>query len=41
MADIFKDILGVAIYLDDILIFAKSKTEHDDILKNVLNTIKE
>lgn len=31
---------GVAIYIDDILVFGKSKTEHDERLRQVLNIAK-
>ena len=40
MSDIFENLKGVAIYLDDVLIFAKSKAEHDQVLKEVLERIK-
>lgn len=38
---IFGDIQGVKIYIDDILIFAKTQVEHDKILKNVFDRARE
>ena len=40
-SNIFKDIEGVQIFIDDILIHARSIEEHDRILKKVLERAKE
>lgn len=39
--EIFGDIEGVLIYFDDILIFGRSREEHDEILKKVLERARE
>ena len=39
--EIFGDIDGVKIYIDDIIIYAKTKQEHDEILRKVLNRARE
>ena len=39
--EIFNDITGVSIYIDDLIIFAKDKKEHDEILIKVLERAKE
>ena len=41
--DIFRDLLdrGVLVYLDDILVYAKTREEHDAILTEVLKRMKE
>jgi hypothetical protein len=43
MNKIFKPLLnkGVLVYMDDILIFAKSKAEHVELLRQVLQILKE
>lgn len=41
MIKIFGDILGVIIFVDNILIFAKTKEEHDEILKKVLDRARK
>ena len=40
MREIFGDLQGVSIYLDDLLIHAKDKKQHDEILKAVLGRIR-
>jgi hypothetical protein len=42
MNDIFCDLLdrGVLTYLDDILIYAKTKAEHDRIVREVLRRLQ-
>lgn len=40
MFELLKDLDGVTVYMDDILIFGKSKSEHDERLKNVLSRIE-
>lgn len=37
----FSDIQGVLCYIDDILIFGKTKTEHDQILKKVFDRVRK
>ena len=37
MSEIFEDIEGVEVLVDDILIWSKSEEEHDKILKEVLS----
>ena len=37
MSEIFEDIEGVKVLVDDILIWSKSEEEHDKILKEVLS----
>lgn len=39
--EIFEGIEGVKIYIDDIIIYAKTEKEHDEILKRVLERAKE
>ena len=39
LEDVLKDIDGIFIYLDDILIFGKSEAEHDTILAKVLERL--
>nr|XP_049699920.1 uncharacterized protein K02A2.6-like [Helicoverpa armigera] len=39
-SEIFKDIDGVEIYIDDILIHAKTEAEHDRILEQVLKKLR-
>lgn len=34
---VFGDIDGVIVYIDDVLVFGKSEQEHDDAVKEVLN----
>ena len=41
MRDIFRDMSGVSVYLDDILIHAKNENEHDKILREVMLRIRE
>ena len=41
MSDTFPDIPGVEVIMDDILICAKTKSEHDETLKRVLERCKE
>ena len=41
MRDIFKDIDGISLYLDDLLIHAETKEKHDEILQRVLERIRE
>ena len=40
MYELFGDIDGVLIYMDDVIVFGKSESEHDDTLKTVLDRIK-
>lgn len=39
MCDLLKDIQGVIIYMDDVIVFGKSQESHDNILKLVLDRI--
>ena len=41
MADIFKGIRNIVVYLDDVLIFGKDKDEHDKTLESVLQCVKD
>lgn len=43
MNDIFQDLIGmgVAIYLDDILIYSESEQEHIVLVKRVLASLRE
>ena len=41
MRQIFSDVVGVSIYLDDLLIHAESREEHDRVLRTVLTRIRE
>lgn len=41
LTELLSDISGTFVYLDDVLIFAKSKSEHDKILVQVLNRVRE
>ena len=43
MNDLFRDILDVCVivYLDDILVYSKSKEEHKQHLRHVLQRLKE
>ena len=40
MYELLGDIDGVLIYMDDVIVFGKSESEHDDTLKTVLDRIK-
>ena len=40
MFELLKDIEGVLIYMDDVIVFGNSKESHDEALKTVLNRIK-
>ena len=40
MYELFGDIDGVLICMDDVIVFGKSESEHDDTLKTVLDRIK-
>ena len=40
MREIFGDLQGVSVYLDDLLIHAEDKQKHDEILKIVLSRIR-
>ena len=40
MYELLGDIGGVLIYMDDVIVFGKSESEHDDTLKTVLDRIK-
>lgn len=40
-SNIFKNIKGVKIYIDDIIIFAKDKKDHDNIVQQVLTRARE
>lgn len=40
-SNVFKDIEGVEVYIDDLLIHSKSEQEHDRILEKVLNRAQE
>ena len=40
MCELLKDIEGVLIYMDDVIVFGNSKESHDEALKTVLNRIK-
>lgn len=39
--EIFGDIQGVLVYFDDVMIFARTKEEHDEILRKVLERARE
>ena len=41
MEGLVKDMSGVAVYLDDILITGKSQTEHMENLREVLKRLRE
>ena len=43
MNHIFSDMLdlGLLAYMDDILVYAKTRNEHDEIVRNVLKTLQE
>ena len=40
LAEILKDLEGVATYIDDILIYAETTKLHEERLQNTLDTLK-
>lgn len=40
-AEIFRDIKGIKVYIDDLLIYAKTEQEHNRILKEVLRKAEQ
>lgn len=40
-AEIFRDIKGIQVYIDDLLIYAKTEQEHNRILREVLRKADE
>lgn len=41
MSKVFEGIENVLIYLDDVLVFGRTKEDHDDTLRRVLQTVRE
>ena len=41
MHDLFRGMKGVSVYVDDVLVHAETKAEHDEVLRAVLMKIRE
>jgi hypothetical protein len=41
MHELLSELPGVATYMDDILVYGRSRKEHDERLKNVMDTIHQ